>query len=185
MIHSASMAPSHAHAPAAPSYVPMASSYAPVAPSSKPQVQSHAHSHAYPLTQTPAPGYAYAYPSPSVSKVPVAFGTPKPTHMPVAQYQVPQAQPQPKMPPVQQAPAPHPATQGQDTNLPANDVPASEVAPVDPMQPGSNIAPVTLDDTNKHGKDLGNAFCSGMCYENEADADCPPPYVSIFSHSSP
>jgi hypothetical protein len=52
---------------------------------------------------------------------------------------------------------------------------------VDPMQPGSNIAPVTLDDGPKHGKDIGNAFCSGMCYENEADAQCPPVSVSISS----
>lgn len=54
-----------------------------------------------------------------------------------------------------------------------------DIAPVAPLPPGSNVAPVQPHD--KFGADEGNSFCLGQCYSSAEEAQCGPPYVSIPS----
>ncbi|OQD67367.1 hypothetical protein PENDEC_c037G04473 [Penicillium decumbens] len=42
------------------------------------------------------------------------------------------------------------------------------IAPIQPMAPGTNVAPVQLN--QQHGADEGNAFCIGLCYPSEEAA---------------
>lgn len=56
--------------------------------------------------------------------------------------------------------------------------PHGGLAPVSPMQPGSNVAPMGFDQ-QQHGQDIGNAFCLGQCYPSAEAAKCGGPYVSI------
>jgi hypothetical protein len=56
------------------------------------------------------------------------------------------------------------------------------LAPVDPMQPGSDVAPVLIQKPS--GVDEGNSFCMGQCYASEKEAHCAKPYVSFFLLSS-
>ena len=56
---------------------------------------------------------------------------------------------------------------------------SGDVAPIDPLAPGSQVAPPPLFVSANHGKDEGNAFCSGRCFEDEGDAQCAKPYVSF------
>lgn len=51
------------------------------------------------------------------------------------------------------------------------------IAPIQPMAPGSNVAPVQLN--KNHGADEGNAFCMGVCYPSEEEAQCEKPAVSF------
>ena len=57
---------------------------------------------------------------------------------------------------------------------------SGDVAPIDPLAPGSQVAPPPLFVSENHGKDEGNAFCSGRCFEDEGDAQCAKPYVSFL-----
>lgn len=57
-------------------------------------------------------------------------------------------------------------------------VPDGGIAPVDPLQPGSDVAPVLIQKPS--GVDEGNSFCMGQCYANERDAHCSKPYVSMI-----
>jgi hypothetical protein len=57
-------------------------------------------------------------------------------------------------------------------------VPDGGLAPVDPLQPGSDVAPVLIQKPS--GVDEGNSFCIGQCYANELDALCSKPYVSYI-----
>ncbi|KAJ5138979.1 uncharacterized protein N7515_003827 [Penicillium bovifimosum] len=86
-----------------------------------------------------------------------------------------------------QAPAPHPkvapAPQQHpvDPGLVPDDVPvgaSGNLAPIDPLEPGSNVAPVLFSDKPKYGKDEGNTFCTGLCFANESDAHCEKPYAA-------
>jgi hypothetical protein len=56
-------------------------------------------------------------------------------------------------------------------------VPDGGLAPVDPLQPGSNVAPVLIQKPS--GIDEGNSFCMGQCYASEKEAHCAKPYVSF------
>ncbi|KAJ5160741.1 uncharacterized protein N7482_007745 [Penicillium canariense] len=49
------------------------------------------------------------------------------------------------------------------------------LAPVDPLMPGSDVAPVLMQ--KPHGKDEGNSFCMGQCYPSKGDAHCSKPYA--------
>lgn len=51
------------------------------------------------------------------------------------------------------------------------------IAPVDPMAPGSGVAPVLMG--KPRGKDVGNAFCMGVCLPNKEQVKCRKPYVSF------
>ncbi|KAJ5670120.1 uncharacterized protein N7477_005483 [Penicillium maclennaniae] len=64
-----------------------------------------------------------------------------------------------------QRPAFHPA-QAQAPGL-------GGIAPIAPLAPGSNIAPVQLN--SNYGSDEGNAFCLGQCYSSEEEAQCEMP----------
>lgn len=119
--------------------------------------------------QAPAPGYEYNYPTPAVPK-------------PLATQ------------PVQQAPAPapqHPESAPQDKSQDSprsygppfgagdEDVSAGAsggIAPINPLKPGSQVAPAPLFTNSKHGKDEGNTFCIGKCFEEESEAKCAKPY---------
>jgi len=57
-------------------------------------------------------------------------------------------------------------------------VPDGGLAPVDPLQPGSDVAPVLIQKPS--GVDEGNSFCMGQCYAKEEEAHCAKPYVSLF-----
>jgi hypothetical protein len=56
-------------------------------------------------------------------------------------------------------------------------VPDGGLAPVDPLQPGSDVAPVLIQKPS--GIDEGNSFCMGQCYASEKEAHCAKPYVSL------
>lgn len=56
-------------------------------------------------------------------------------------------------------------------------VPNGGLAPVDPLQPGSDVAPVLIQKPS--GIDEGNSFCMGQCYASEKEAHCAKPYVSF------
>ncbi|KAJ5942634.1 hypothetical protein N7516_002802 [Penicillium verrucosum] len=119
--------------------------------------------------QAPAPGYQYNYPTPAVSR-------------PLATR------------PVQQAPAPAPRHQPQHPGSNQDDWPRSHeppfgsegedkfagasggIAPINPMKPGSQVAPPPLFPDSKYGKDEGNTFCAGKCFEEESEAKCAKPY---------
>ncbi|KAI2730860.1 hypothetical protein CBS147332_2712 [Penicillium roqueforti] len=72
-----------------------------------------------------------------------------------------------------------PSFRGADDNDDYNVSPGTSggVAPIDPLAPGSQVAPAPLFVTASHGKDEGNAFCSGRCFEDEEDAQCAKPYA--------
>lgn len=72
-----------------------------------------------------------------------------------------------------------PAAQGPDRMYAVSD---GGLAPVDPMQPGSDVAPVLIQKPS--GVDEGNSFCMGQCYASEKEAHCAKPYVSFFLLSS-
>jgi hypothetical protein len=55
----------------------------------------------------------------------------------------------------------------------------SDIAPIAPLAPGTNVAPVQVHD--KFGADKGNSFCLGQCFDSAEEAQCGPPYVSILS----
>lgn len=68
-----------------------------------------------------------------------------------------------------QRPASHPA--------PAQVPGKGGIAPIAPLTPGSNVAPVQLN--SHYGSDEGNAFCLGQCYPSEEAAQCERPMVSL------
>lgn len=55
-------------------------------------------------------------------------------------------------------------------------IPHGGLAPVDPLEPGSNVAPVLIQKPS--GIDEGNSFCIGQCYASEEEAQCDGPTVS-------
>jgi hypothetical protein len=67
----------------------------------------------------------------------------------------------------------HPAFRPAQAKAPG----AGGIAPIQPLAPGSNVAPVQLN--HHHGADEGNAFCMGQCYASEEEAQCQPPMVSL------
>ncbi|KAJ5847876.1 hypothetical protein N7455_011833 [Penicillium solitum] len=122
--------------------------------------------------QAPEPSYEYNYPTPAVSK-------------PLATQ------------PVQQAPARAPAPQHPESNQDQSrdssrfQVPpfgsededdsagaSGDVAPINSLKPGSQVAPPPLFTNSKFGKDEGNTFCVGRCFEEESQAKCAKPYSS-------
>lgn len=56
-------------------------------------------------------------------------------------------------------------------------MPDGGLAPVDPLQPGSDVAPVLIQKPS--GIDEGNSFCMGQCYASAKEAHCSKPYVSF------
>lgn len=116
-----------------------------------------------------------------------------PEHPTQEQQPSPAPQPQPQEE-VETDQAPDQDKPAQAPRPPANDAPASTthggkdassepphggLAPVSPMQPGSNVAPMGFDHTT-HGQDIGNAFCLGQCYPSEEAAKCGEPYSSAM-----
>ena len=80
---------------------------------------------------------------------------------------------------------PSPSSQGRSQGFGPDDhdIPAGAsggMAPIDPMRPGSQVAPPPLFPDQNHGKDEGNSFCMGKCFANESDARCAKPYVSFL-----
>lgn len=59
-------------------------------------------------------------------------------------------------------------------------MPDGGLAPVDPLQPGSDVAPVLIQKPS--GIDEGNSFCMGQCYASVKEAHCSKPYVSFHPH---
>lgn len=82
------------------------------------------------------------------------------------------------VPPSAEAPEPlnaaRPAAQPVDSNAHAGE--QSDIAPINPLAPGTNVAPVQVHD--KYGADEGNSFCLGQCFDTAEEAQCGPPYVS-------
>ncbi|KAJ5894502.1 hypothetical protein N7495_006193 [Penicillium taxi] len=54
----------------------------------------------------------------------------------------------------------------------------TNIAPIDPMTPGIEVAPVSIE--KPHGKDEGNSFCMGTCFESAREAACPGPYQTAL-----
>ena len=135
-------------------------------------------------TQAPQP----APQAPPQAPQPNEENQPEPEHpTPTAGQNKPnQAAPSPQAPPTA-----HP-TQGatpnanQSPNTPNQDSseqsspppPHGGLAPVNPMQPGTDVAPMGFDH-KKHGQDNGNAFCLGQCFPSKEAAKCGEPYVSL------
>ncbi|KAF3387515.1 hypothetical protein F1880_001470 [Penicillium rolfsii] len=59
-------------------------------------------------------------------------------------------------------------------------VPDGGLAPVDPLQPGSDVAPVLIQKPS--GIDEGNSFCIGQCYAKKEETHCSKSYVSFRLH---
>jgi hypothetical protein len=122
--------------------------------------------------------------APASSATPKIHGTfiVRPSQAPAAPFQA-------KAPAPGYAYNPSPSPQGRSQGFGPDDqdIPAGAsggVAPVDPMRPGSQVAPPPLFPDQNHGKDEGNSFCMGKCFANESDAKCAKPYVSFpFSFS--
>ncbi|KAJ5988135.1 hypothetical protein N7481_003345 [Penicillium waksmanii] len=57
----------------------------------------------------------------------------------------------------------------------------SDIAPVAPLAPGTNVAPVQVHD--KFGADKGSSFCLGQCFASAEEAQCGPPYGSAVLQS--
>lgn len=79
-------------------------------------------------------------------------------------------------------PSPSPESRSQSFGPDDYDIPVGAsggVAPINPMRPGSQVAPPPLFPDQNHGKDEGNSFCMGKCFANESDAKCAKPYVSF------
>ncbi|EPS31953.1 hypothetical protein PDE_06912 [Penicillium oxalicum 114-2] len=57
-------------------------------------------------------------------------------------------------------------------------IPKSNLAPVDPLQPGSEVAPVLIGKPT--GVDAGNAFCLGQCYPEKSQARCADLYSELM-----
>ncbi|KAJ5230372.1 hypothetical protein N7489_011080 [Penicillium chrysogenum] len=77
-------------------------------------------------------------------------------------------------------PSPSPQGRSQGFGPDDHDIPAGAsggMAPIDPMRPGSQVAPPPLFPDQNHGKDEGNSFCMGKCFANESDAKCAKPYA--------
>jgi hypothetical protein len=161
----ASKPTAHPHAPTAPS--------APVSQAPPAQAPVHqAPTPQHPHHEAPA-HHAPAHPAPAPAAAPESKG---PSAAPVDQSNESAQAPAPHRKP---APAPqeHPVAPA----LGPDDVPVGAsggLAPIDPMKPGSNVAPV-LFDKPQYGKDEGNTFCTGFCFANESDAQCSKPYVSF------
>lgn len=125
--------------------------------------------------QAPAPGYQYNYPTPAVSKpLPTRPAQQAPALAPAPRHQ-------PQHPESNQDNSPQfhvPPFGSEDEN--ASDGASGGIAPINPMKPGSQIAPPPLFPDSKYGKDEGNTFCMGNCFEEESEAKCAKPYVSFF-----
>ncbi|KAJ5370065.1 uncharacterized protein N7496_006157 [Penicillium cataractarum] len=72
-----------------------------------------------------------------------------------------------------------PAAQHQDQTYA---IPDGGLAPVDPLQPGSDVAPVLIQKPT--GVDEGNSFCIGQCYASKKEAHCAKPYASPLYKSA-
>jgi hypothetical protein len=181
---------SHAQSPA--------SGYAynyPSPAASKPVINSNA-----PVASSALPAYQAPAPDADSNQAPASQDHQAPA-------QAPQAPPQPKptqAPAQEPAPAPAPETSESEPvshspvdnsygPLPdsSEDLPTgldslpdsapsgqSDVAPVDPLQPGDNVAPVLFNQPHHYGQDEGNAFCMGTCHPNPELLKCEKPYVS-------
>ncbi|CAG8876707.1 unnamed protein product [Penicillium nalgiovense] len=78
-----------------------------------------------------------------------------------------------------QSPKPFTESRSQSFGPDDYDIPVGAsggVAPINPMRPGSQVAPPPLFPDQNHGKDEGNSFCMGKCFANESDAKCAKPY---------
>ncbi|KAF7714522.1 Uncharacterized protein PECH_008411 [Penicillium ucsense] len=67
---------------------------------------------------------------------------------------------------------PHSSSQSADfqPSRDTYDIPQGGLAPVDPLQPGSDVAPVLIG--KPQGHDEGNAFCLGQCFAERSQAMC-------------
>ncbi|KAJ5476158.1 hypothetical protein N7475_001887 [Penicillium sp. IBT 31633x] len=127
---------------------------------------------ASPQAQTPANGYSYPYPTPSTASQPALHpdtAAPAPRS---SQHQSPDPQSRTHQP---AAPA-NPASAPQSQHVPVGA--SGGVAPIDPMRPGSQVAPVSWG-KQQFGKDEGNTFCVGQCFADEREAQCGKPYSSL------
>lgn len=83
------------------------------------------------------------------------------------------------VPPSAEAPEPLNEAQPADANAHAGE--QSDIAPINPLAPGTNVAPVQVHD--KYGADEGNSFCLGQCFDTAEEAQCGPPYGSAVLQS--
>lgn len=123
--------------------------------------------------QAPAPGYEYNYPTPAVSR-PLATQPVQQAPAPAPQH--PESAPQDKFQDLPRSYAPPFGSEDEDFS----DGASGDVAPVNPLKPGSQVAPPPLFMKSKFGKDEGNTFCVGKCFKEESQAKCAKPYVSLF-----
>ncbi|KAJ5545197.1 hypothetical protein N7461_007501 [Penicillium sp. DV-2018c] len=170
------------------------------APIASPHAQTPASGYAYNYPSPDASGSAARPHAPTVHSAAVSQAAPTQAPAPPHPHQEAPVHHSPAQP----APAPAPETRGsqaapvdqhndlsqaQDPRehpagpvLVPHDVPvgaSGDLAPVDSMAPGTNVAPVSFDDKIQYGKDEGNTFCTGLCFANESDAHCAKPYVSF------
>ncbi|KAJ6149748.1 hypothetical protein N7471_000947 [Penicillium samsonianum] len=123
--------------------------------------------------QAPAPGYAYNHPSPDVSEPSAAHRdqqTPAP-HREEASRSAPKDQSK------SHGSSRHYGPSFDTANHKPPGGTTGNVAPVDPLKPGSKVAPPPLFPNKNYGKDEGNAFCMGECFKHESDAKCGEPYA--------
>ncbi|CAI7612720.1 unnamed protein product [Penicillium glandicola] len=118
-----------------------------VRPSQTPSVQPY---------QVPARGYRYNYPE----------NTPTQAREPA-----PQEYSQSQQPQMDDIPALLPSDDDVSPGA------SGGVAPIEPMSPDSQVVPPPLSDKPNFGKDEGNTFCIGQCFEDESDAKCAKPYA--------
>ncbi|KAJ5415453.1 hypothetical protein N7465_004148 [Penicillium sp. CMV-2018d] len=123
--------------------------------------------------QAPAPGYEYNYPTPAASK---PLATQPVQQAPAAAHQHPRSAPQGKSQDSPRSYGPPFGAEDEDVSAGAS----GGIAPINPLKPGSQVAPPPLFTNSKHGKDEGNTFCVGKCFEEESEAKCAKPYVSFF-----
>ncbi|KAJ5972520.1 uncharacterized protein N7479_002438 [Penicillium vulpinum] len=130
-------------------------------PASSPHTPIHA----------PAPGYGYNYPGPAVSRR-LAARRNVPIHQARTPDQAPGSASQ------HQSRDQYPRRHHTDSLLsPDVDDVSGGIAPINPLSPGSQVAPPPLIGRPSFGKDEGNTFCVGQCFADESDANCGKPYA--------
>lgn len=135
------------------------------------------HSHYYMASATPTHRSSHALhlhqaPTPAASSRPVNHG---PAVAPNGHIGVPAGGM--GIPPSAEAPEPFNAAPEEEKMSNPNAGAQSDIAPIAPLAPGSNVAPVQVHD--KFGADKGNSFCLGQCFKSAEEANCGPPYVSF------
>ncbi|KAJ5598116.1 hypothetical protein N7537_008200 [Penicillium hordei] len=120
--------------------------------------------------QASAPGYEYNYPTPAASQ---PFATQSAYQAPAPAPQAPESnKDQSQYWPRSYEPLFDSEDEDEDVSAGAS----GGIAPTNPLKPDSQVAQPPLFTNSKHGKDEGNTFCMGRCFEDESEAQCAKPY---------